>query len=73
MIISAYLGFGVAIEELLIIGAEDLRVGNVVGPGTTKPGLKPLIREASTRETSRDFHGCVGSGGEIGLCWVLLL
>ena len=60
---SQYPGVGVAAAEPLVI--SGIKVGNAVGPGTAKPGLKPLKRDASTRETSKDFHGCAGSGGWI--------
>lgn len=48
-----------------MLAARGSRGGNVVGPGTARPGPNPLISEASTRDTSKDFHGCAGSGGDI--------
>jgi len=68
--VSPHPGVGVATAKSLFV--SGIRVGNVVGPGTAKSGLKPLKSDASTRETSKDFHGCAGSGGCIWLFGVLL-
>ena len=60
---AQYPGADVATAEPL--ATSGIRVGNATGPGAAKPGLKPLKSDASTRDTSNDFHGCAGSGGWI--------
>lgn len=43
--------------------ATGLTVCDGTGPGTVESALKPFNNDASTRDTSNDFQGRVGSGG----------